>query len=105
MLTLSCSGSWVSQRGLFTKRNGDQPGCLAVLKEEILEMGFQPLVYVNIKGYQNLNPSQEDMMFWVNKQGFSPNSVTSFTDNTKLQIEQCLVANGLEPEIAKQGLI
>lgn len=99
------TGSWLSERGLLTEGNGDQPGCLAVLKEEILEMGFQPLVYGNIKGYQNLNPSQEDMMFWAKKQGFSLNSVTSFTDGTKLQIEQCLVANGLESEIAKQGLI
>lgn len=99
------TGSWLSERGLLTEGNGDQPGCLAVLKDEILEMGFQPLVYGNIKGYQNLNPSREDMMFWAKKQGFSLNSVTSFTDGTKLQIEQALVANGLDASIAGQGLI
>lgn len=99
------TGSWLTERGILTEGNGDQPGCLAVLKDEILEMGFQPLVYGNIKGYQNLNPSQDDMKFWAKKQGFSLNSVTSFTDGTKLQIEQCLVANGLESDIAKQGLV
>ncbi len=99
------TGSWLSEKGILTEGNGDQPGCLAVLKDEILEMGFQPLVYGNIKGYQNLNPSQEDMRFWAKKQGFSLNSVISFTDGTKLQIEQCLVANGLESNIAQQGLI
>lgn len=99
------SGTWLSSKGLLTEGNGDQPGCLATLKNEILEMGFQPLVYGNIKGYQNINPTKEDMAFWAKKQGFSLPSVTSFTDGTKLQIEQCLVANGLEATIAKQGLI
>lgn len=99
------TGSWLSERGLLTEGNGDQPGCLAVLKDEIMEMGFHPLVYGNIKGYQNLNPSREDMIYWAKKQGFSLNSVTSFTDGTKLQIEQALVANGLNASIAGQGLI
>ena len=31
--------------------------------------------------------------------------VTSFTDGTKVQIEQCLVANGLDAGIAKEDLI
>src|SRR5690606_19506634 len=51
------------------------------------------------------NPSLEDMQYWAKKQGYSLNSVTSFTDGTKLQIEQCLVANGLDLDIAQQGLI
>ncbi len=99
------TGSWLSQRGLLSEGNGDQPGCLASLKNEIVEMGFKPLVYGNIKGFQNLNPTEEDMRFWAQKQGFSLPSVTSFTDGTKLQIEQCLVANGLGADIAKRGLI
>lgn len=103
--TLVVSGSWLSQRGNITEAEGDQPGCLAILKEEITQMGFNPLVYGNIKGFLNKNPSKEDMTFWATKQGFSLNSVTSFTDGTKLQIEQALVANGLSAQIAKQGLI
>ncbi|CAN5509815.1 SAF domain-containing protein [soil metagenome] len=99
------SGSWLSQRGFITESEGDQPGCLAALKEEVELMGFKPIVYGNIKGFLNQNPSLEDMTFWAKKQGFSLNSVTSFTDGTKLQIEQCLVANGFGAEIARQGLI
>jgi len=98
------TGSWLSKKGLLSEANGDQPGCLAVLKDEVLEMGFQPLVFGNIKGYQNLNPSKADMIFWAKRQGFSLSSVTSFTDGSKLQIEQCLVANGLGATITKQGL-
>ncbi len=99
------SGLWLSQRGFVTESEGDQPGCLAALKEEIVQMGFEPVVYGNIKGFLNRNPPLKDMVYWASKQGFSINSVTSFTDGTKLQIEQCLVANGLGAEIAQQGLI
>lgn len=103
--TLVVSGSWLSKRGVYTEANGDQPGCLAALNKEVLQMGFKPLVYGNIKGFLNHNPSLEDMVYWAQKQGYSLNSVTSFTDGTKLQIEQALVANGLGLDIAKQGLI
>ena len=99
------SGSWLSRRGVITEANGDQPGCLAALNKEVIQMGFKPLVYGNIKGFLNQNPSYEDMVYWSQKQGYSLGSVTSFTDGTKLQIEQCLVANGLGVDIARQGLI
>src|SRR5690606_11051561 len=103
--TLVVSGSWLAKRGVYTEANGDQPGCLAALNKEVIQMGFKPLVYGNIKGYLNQNPSLEDMVYWAQKQGYSLSSVTSFTDGTKLQIEQCLTANGLGLDIAKQGLI
>ncbi|NHE58306.1 SAF domain-containing protein [Cyclobacterium plantarum] len=99
------TGSWLSKRGVITEANGDQPGCLAALNKEILQMGFDPLVYGNIKGFLNKNPSLEDMLFWGQKQGYSLSSVTSFTDGTKLQIEQALIANGLGLDIVQQGLV
>lgn len=99
------TGSWLSKRGVLTEANGDQPGCLAALNLEVMQMGFKPLVYGNIKGFLNTNPSVEDMIYWAQKQGYSLNSVTSFTDGTKLQIEQCLVANFFGLDIARQGMI
>ncbi|SHN14950.1 Predicted homoserine dehydrogenase, contains C-terminal SAF domain [Cyclobacterium lianum] len=99
------TGSWLSRRGVITEANGDQPGCLAALNKEIVQMGFDPLVYGNIKGFLNKNPSLEDMLFWAQKQGYSLSSVTSFTDGTKLQIEQALIANGLGLDIVQQGLV
>ncbi len=99
------TGSWLSKRGVITEANGDQPGCLAALNKEVIEMGFKPLVYGNIKGFLNKNPSLEDMIYWAQKQGYSLSSVTSFTDGTKLQIEQAFTANGLGLDIAQQGLI
>src|SRR5690554_1117632 len=97
------SGSWLAKQGRLTEAEGDQPGCLAALKEEVTAMGFQPLVLGNIKGFLNQNPTMEEMSFWSKKQGFSLHSVTSFTDGTKLQTEQCLVANGLGADILSRG--
>lgn len=103
--TLVVSGTWLAQKGVLTESDGDQPGCLAVLKNQVVEMGFTSLVYGNIKGFLNKNPSRQDMEYWAARQDFSIASVTSFTDGTKLQIEQCLVANGLGASIACRGLI
>jgi len=98
-------GSYFIDKGLVTEAEGDQPGVLAALHEEAVAMGFKPLVYGNIKGFLNHNPTLEDMTYWGNKSGISLDMVTSFTDGTKVQIEQTLVANGLAATIAQEGLI
>ncbi len=98
-------GSFFVDQGLLTEAEGDQPGCLAALHEEAVTMGFKPLVYGNMKAFLNRNPSPEDMTFWASKQNYSVPMVTSFTDGSKVQIEQCLVANGLGAGIAKEDLI
>jgi len=98
-------GSYFVDKGLVTEAEGDQPGVLAQLHEEAISMGFKPLVYGNIKGFLNENPTSDDMEYWGNKSGISLDMVTSFTDGTKVQIEQTLVANGLGATIAKDGLI
>lgn len=83
----------------------DQPGSIAVLYEDALSMGFNPLVLGNIKGFLNHNPTKEDMNFWSKKNGISLAQVTSFTDGTKIQVEQVLVANGLGAEITTRGMV
>ncbi|MCH7402638.1 SAF domain-containing protein [Belliella kenyensis] len=103
--TAVTTGSWLAKRGFITEANGDQPGCLAVLRQEVMDMGFTPLVYGNIKGFMNLNPTVEEMKYWSKKQDYSLSSVTSFTDGTKMQVEQALVANSFGVGIAKQGLV
>lgn len=98
-------GSYFIDKGFVTEAEGDQPGVLAMLHEEAVAMGFKPLVYGNIKGFLNHNPTQEDMEYWGNKSGISLDMVTSFTDGTKVQIEQTLVANGFGTTIAQDDLI
>jgi predicted homoserine dehydrogenase-like protein len=98
-------GSYFCSRGVLTEAEGDQPGSLAALREEALSMGFKPLVYGNIKGFLNENPTEADMAFWAQRNGISIPQVTSFTDGTKLQIEQALVANGLGADIVQPGML
>jgi predicted homoserine dehydrogenase-like protein len=98
------TGSYLAGLGYITEAEGDQPGCLAVLAEEATQMGFKPLVYGNIKGFLNHTPTLDEMCYWARVQGISLDKVTSFTDGTKVQIEQVLVANGLGAGIAQTGL-
>ena len=98
------TGSYLSGKGFLTEAEGDQPGSLAALREDALQMGFQPLVYGNMKGYLNHNPSREDMAYWSKRQGISIEQTTSFTDGTKVQIEQVVVGNGFGATITRRGL-
>jgi predicted homoserine dehydrogenase-like protein len=98
------TGSYFIGRGLITEAEGDQPGCLAAFAEDIIQMGFRPLVFGNVKGFLNYNPTREEMEFWAAKQGINLDKCIAFTDGTKVQIEQVLVANGLGAGIAKPGL-
>lgn len=98
------TGSYLAGKGFLTEAEGDQPGSLAALYEEARAMGFKPLVFGNMKGYLNHDPTPEDMAYWANRQGISIDQTTSFTDGTKVQIEQVIVGNGLGATITRQGL-
>jgi len=99
------TGSYFVDKGLVTEAEGDQPGVQAILHEEALEMGFKPVVYANIKGFLNENPLRKDMEYWGARSNLSLEMVTSFTDGTKVSIEQVLVANGLGAGIIQDGLV
>ncbi len=99
------TGSYFVDKGIVTEAEGDQPGVEAMLHEEALAMGFKPLAYVNIKGFLNENPTREEMEYWGAKSNLSLEMVTSFTDGTKVEIEQALVANGLGATIVQEGLM
>jgi predicted homoserine dehydrogenase-like protein len=99
------TGSWLARRGYITEADGDQPGCHARLKLEAEVMGFTPLAYVNIKGYLNNDPCTDEMEHWAATQCLRLDQVVSFTDGSKLHIEQALVANGLDADIACDGML
>ena len=99
------TGSYFVDKGLITESEGDQPGSIAALNRDALDMGFDVKVFGNIKGFLNLDPTIEEMRYWAEKQGLTVNQTTSFTDGTKVQIEQTLVANGLGAEIYKPGFV
>ncbi len=99
------TGTWLAKKGLITEAEGDQPGSIAALLRDVLAMGFEPLVVGNIKRFLNRTPTEDQMRYWATHNGISVEQVTSFTDGTKLQIEQALVANGLNADIIQKGLL
>jgi|GEM_PF-11374 len=99
------TGSYFVNKGIVTEAEGDRPGVLAILHEEAVAMGFKPVLYANIKGFLNHNPTREDMEYWGGRSNLSLDMVTSFTDGTKVQIEQVLVANGFKTDIIQEGLV
>lgn len=99
------AGSYFKNRGWLSEAEGDQPGALSALYENALSMGFRPWVLGNIKGYLNLSPTPSAVRYWARTQGQRPGLILEATDGTKLQIEQALVANGLDADIAHSGLI
>lgn len=98
-------GSYFCGRGYLTEAEGDQPGSLAAHAEDVVSMGFKPVVYGNIKGYLNHYPLESEMEYWSSKNGISIEQTISFTDGTKMQMEQVLVANGLGASLAQRGMI
>ena len=99
------TGSYFVGKGTLTEAEGDQPGALAVLHENVAQMGFRPVVYGNVKGFYDPDPAVESMHFWSQKQGISLPMVTASTDGTKMQYEQALVANYFGTAIAKDGML
>lgn len=99
-------GSGLLQQGFsITESHGDQPGALAELDAEVREIGFLPTAYVNLKGFHDPNPGRKSMLYWSERQQSTLRAVTSYTDGTKMQIEQILVGNGLGAGIARPGMI
>lgn len=98
-------GSYFVDKGFLTEADGDQPGCLARLGLEAKLMGFTPMAYMNIKGFLNLNPDRAVMEHWARVQHLRLDQVVSFTDGSKLQIEQALIANGMNADLVRDGMV
>lgn len=83
---------------------GDQPAVLGGLLEDVRQMGFSPELAVNCKGFLDVSATPATVGDWSARQGTSLRMTSAFTDGTKMQIEQNVVANatGLLP--AKRGM-
>lgn len=86
---------------VYTLADGDQPGVLARLIEFVASSGFEIVSAVNCKGFMDTHATPQSIKEWSVRQGTSLPMTTSFTDGTKMNIEQANVANafGLHPEV------
>lgn len=84
---------------VYTNGDGDQPGVMMRLIEYCRGCGFQVRAAVNCKGFMNVRATPDSIMEWAIKQNTSPRMTAAFTDGTKMNIENNVLANasGLVP--------
>lgn len=90
---------------LYTLGDGDQPGVTQNLYREVKMMGFDPLVYVNVKGLQDHYRNPTTQKGFAEQWGMTPEMVTSFADGTKISFEQAVTANANGMCVAQRGMI
>ena len=89
---------------VYTIADGDQPGVLARLIEFVEGAGFELVTAVNCKGFMDVHATPESIKEWSVSQGTSLAMTTSFTDGTKMNIENAVVANAFHLLPEKRGM-
>lgn len=90
---------------VYTGSDGDQPGVMMRLIEYTRGIGLDVVAAVNCKGFLDYHATPESIKPWSESQGTSLKMTTAFTDGTKMNVENCCVANasGLRPE--RRGMV
>lgn len=86
---------------VYTNSDGDQPGVLKRLVNYVQGLGFDVVAAVNCKGFMDIHATPETIRPWAEKQNTSLPMTTAFTDGTKMNIENAVLANatGLVPDV------
>ncbi len=89
---------------IYTIADGDQPGVLFRLQQEVERMGFEVTASLNCKRHLNVHQNPETGAGYAARDTTSSHMTTAFGDGTKMQVEQAVVANatGLIPD--KRGM-
>ena len=90
---------------VYSNSDGDQPGVIMRLVEYCRGCGFEVMAAINCKGFIDIHATPDSVVEWSRKQNTSPRMTAAFTDGTKMNIEQTVVANatGLIP--ARRGML
>lgn len=107
--TVGCAVQAIARRSgaVYTNADGDQPGVMVRLVEWARACGFDVRAAVNCKGYLDPLATPETMAGWVSEQGIGDLSlgmVVGFTDGTKMNIENNVVANATRLLPATRGM-
>lgn len=89
---------------IYTIADGDQPGVLFRLQQQVEAMGFEVTASLNCKRHLNVHQNPETGAGYAARDTTSGHMTTAFGDGTKMQVEQALVANatGMIPD--KRGM-
>jgi predicted homoserine dehydrogenase-like protein len=89
---------------LFTCCDGDQPGVQMNLWRKVKGMGLIPRVLGNIKGLQDEYRNPTTQQGFAERWNQDVTMVTSFADGSKVNFEQCIVANATGFTVARRGM-
>ncbi|MEM7228594.1 MAG: NAD(P)-dependent oxidoreductase [Planctomycetota bacterium] len=86
---------------VYTNSDGDQPGVLQRLIDYVDGLGFDIVAAMNCKGFMDIHATPDTIRPWAEKQNTSLAMTTAFTDGTKMNIENAVLANatGLLPDV------
>lgn len=90
---------------VYTGSDGDQPGVMMRLVEYAQGIGLEVKAAVNCKGFLDVHATPETIAPWAERQGTSLKMTTAFTDGTKMNVENCCVANATGLRADRRGMI
>ena len=89
---------------VYTIADGDQPGALLRLAEQVEAMGFEARAMINCKRHLNLHQNPNTGSAYSQRDTTSSRMTTAFGDGTKMQVEQAVVANATGMAPARRGM-
>nr|MDO8081176.1 homoserine dehydrogenase [Candidatus Freyarchaeota archaeon] len=90
---------------IVTSDAGDQHGVLVRMIEEITSMGFETIMAGNNKGFLDRYANPDSIKEEATKRRLALKQCASYTDGTKMAIEMALVANALDLDLLKTGMV
>jgi predicted homoserine dehydrogenase-like protein len=88
----------------YTSADGDQPGVIARLVDELTLWGFDLVMCGNIKGFLRRSANPEDIKPEAAKRNLDPQMCAGYTDGSKLAIEQALLCNAFGLRVDRPGM-
>jgi predicted homoserine dehydrogenase-like protein len=89
---------------VYTTCDGDQPGVIKRLVDEVTLWGFELVMAGNIKGFLDRYVNPTSIIPEADKRFLDYKMCTAYTDGTKLSVEMALVANALGLETDTPGM-
>ena len=90
---------------IFTCVDGDQPGVQMNLYRYVQSLGMMPRVLGNVKGLQDEYRTPTTQAGFAERWNQDVTMVTSFADGSKVNFEQCIVANATGFTVAQRGML
>lgn len=90
---------------VYSSTDGDQPGVIAHLVDEIERWGFELIMAGNMKGFLDRYSDPTKIMPEARRRNFDDKMAAGYTDGTKLCIEMALVANAFGLAATTTGMI